>query len=267
MIIAAVLGSPIHHSLSPLLHTFAYRYLGIDGRYTSYEVKAGELASFLQTQGDQMTGLSLTMPLKEEALTLAGQISPLAAQISSANTLYKVNEEWSATSTDVEGFTKALEFNQVNVTGDVLIIGSGATARAAVAALDLPGVNLHVLGRSLSRISSISAAAKRNQITFLPWEPTNLLNTANLVINTTPANTAEFFLDSIDNPKGVFFEVIYSPWPTRLMDRFSKSSQIVDGVDLLVHQGISQIEIFAGATLDRDELAPALRAQALSVLA
>lgn len=266
MIKAAVLGSPINHSLSPLLHSYTYKYLGLEATYSSFEVKSGELASFLKEQGADLTGLSLTMPLKEEAVLQASKISHEAKQVASSNTLFKVDGLWHATTTDVEGFRKSLEFNQIVQLQTVMIIGSGATARAAVASLDAEGRHIYIVGRSQHRHDAMKSAAPNSQLTFLPWEETNLINTVDLIINTTPSQVSDFFLDSIHQPSGTLFDVIYNPWPTRLSAAWSKSSTVIDGLELLIHQGISQMEIFSGQVIDRQTLAPLLRDLALKTI-
>ena len=105
MISAGVLGSPISHSLSPVLHRAAYAALGIAAEYNAYEVGTGELENFLSNDGKDLNCLSLTMPLKEEALEIADHISATSHQIASGNTLCKMEDGWHLTSTDVEGFS------------------------------------------------------------------------------------------------------------------------------------------------------------------
>ena len=96
MIKAAVLGSPISHSLSPLLHNTAYAQLGIQGSYEAIEVNAGGLAKFIDERDESWTGFSLTMPLKEEAVAYAKHVDDLAKRINSANTLYRDGGECGA---------------------------------------------------------------------------------------------------------------------------------------------------------------------------
>ena len=133
MINAAVLGSPITHSLSPLLHSLAYEYLGVQARYEAVEVKSGQLQNFL-TNTDK-NALSLTMPLKEEALTVSHLISDIAQRITSGNTLSLTDGVWSLTSTDVLGFDFSLDMHRIKEIETVVVIGAGATARAAVASV------------------------------------------------------------------------------------------------------------------------------------
>lgn len=267
MINAGVLGSPISHSLSPLLHTTAYKFLGIEGEYRSYEVASGGLAEFLQTQGKDLNCLSLTMPLKEEALNIAEHISPISKQIASGNTLFKKEDGWHLTSTDVEGFSYALQAVTEVRYDNVLIIGAGATARAVAAACNFASTSLTIVGRSQKRVESISQSAPLAKVEFIDWEAKPGLDEYDLVVNTTPSNTANSFISSVKAPRGVFFEVIYNPWPTDLLNKWRQTeATYVDGLDLLIHQAISQVQIFTGHDLDRAAIAHLLRAEGLKAL-
>lgn len=264
MIHAAVLGSPIGHSLSPLLHTIAYKHLGIQGQYEAIEVKSGALSTFLSTT--KMDTFSLTMPLKEEALSIAQNVSQIAKKVSGGNTLVRSSSGWNLTSTDVEGFKYALLGHGINEIENCLIIGAGATARAAVAAISEIAVNVFVINRNPARESQLNMAANR-EITYLPWEAPSQINNADLVINTTPAHAADHLQSLIDCPRGVLFEVLYHPWPTVLAHSWTKSdSLVIDGLDLLIHQAISQVEIFAQIALNRSEMYSILRKAALDHL-
>ncbi len=257
MINAAVLGSPIAHSLSPLLHSLAYEYLEIAARYEAIEVKAGALSDFLSTTDRNC--LSLTMPLKEEALSVADVVSDIAMRISCGNTLSLSDGIWKLTSTDVLGFDFSLKMHGFNQLDSALIIGAGATARAAAASVSQVAKSVSVISRSPDREPAMNQASLVD-VSYLPWQRTNLINTADLVINTTPDRAADFFVPSIENPKGTFFEVLYNPWPTAMSKVWSDSkNQVIDGLDLLIHQGISQVEIFTGLSVDRAHLHAIMR--------
>ena len=265
MINAAVLGSPITHSLSPFLHSLAYEYLGVQARYEAVEVKSGQLQDFL-TNTDK-NALSLTMPLKEEALTVSHVVSDIAQRITSGNTLSLTDGLWSLTSTDVLGFDFSLDMHRIKEIETVIVIGAGATARAAVASVSKIAKSVLVVTRNPDRISAMNQASTA-EVTYLPWELTNQLNTADLVINTTPRNAADYSVASVEKPMGAFFEVLYNPWPTVLSKVWAQSENLViDGLDLLIHQGISQVEIFAGVSVDRHELYRLMRTEALAKLA
>ena len=260
LITAGVLGSPISHSLSPLLHKTVYDYLGIKASYVAYEVESGNLKKFLGNDGSTLNGLSLTMPLKEEALEIADSISDISRQIQSGNTLHKVNGLWNLTSTDVEGFTQALRFNNRDAKGNVLILGAGATARAVAAACDKVSKKVTVIHRNPDRQEAMKVAAPHLDLNFVSWDTAINFNEFDLVINTTPGEAAAHFVDQVGTSESTFFEVLYNPWPTQLLSRWRACGGFgIDGLDLLIHQAISQIEIFASMTLERDSIARMLR--------
>ncbi len=260
MISAGVLGSPISHSLSPLLHNTVYEFLGIKASYAAYEVSSGELRNFLDNDGSTLNNLSLTMPLKEEALTIADTISDISRQIQSGNTLHKDAGLWNLTSTDVDGFTHALHFNNRDAKGNVLIIGAGATARAVVAACDRVSDSVTVISRNTEREQAIRDAGPNQGIDFITWSSSIDFNMFDLVVNTTPGETASILVDQISSPGSTFFEVLYNPWPTQLLSHWRKAGGFgIDGLDLLIHQAISQAEIFASCEVDRDPIAKMLR--------
>jgi shikimate dehydrogenase len=270
MIRAAVLGSPVSHSLSPQLHKIAYDVLGLQAEYSRFDVKSGGLRGFL-VEHPELNALSLTMPLKEEALLIADSVSQISMQIQSGNTLSKKDGKWSLTSTDVEGFLKALEANNFNSDGTALIIGSGATARACTAALStdvrLQSKKLHVIHRNPEREKQMRAAAPLLDFTFHLWDSFTLINDMGFVVNTTPPGVADVFVDFVAKPQGLYFEALYNPWPTLLFDRWgSQGGGRIDGIDLLVHQAISQVEIFTDISVDRKSLSSLMRLKALELL-
>ena len=264
LINAAVLGSPIAHSLSPLIHSLAYEYLGLAAQYEAVEVKAGALANYL-SQTDKNC-LSLTMPLKEEAMQVADVVSAVAARVSCGNTLSLRDGKWNLTSTDVSGFDNALKMHGIQKADSVLIIGAGATARAAIASVSAITTNVAVVSRNPDREAAITKASSIS-VSYLPWEVTDALNSVDLVINTTPGQAADYFLSGIDKPRGTLFEVLYHPWPTVISKAWSASqAQVIDGLDLLIHQAIAQVEIFAGITCDREVLYTKMREVAVQKL-
>ncbi len=266
MIRAAVLGSPISHSLSPALHNAAYKHLGIAGNYSAIEVTNEQLSQFVRDADSSWTGFSLTMPLKEEVLSIADEVEELAAQIDSANTLIRTPQGWRASTTDVNGFRQALKFHGVSDWKHSVIIGSGATARAAAAALDGPGRLISVIHRNPQRCESMLKAAPLSEVIFLEWESN--LPMADITINTTPAFVADSFVGRL--PKsvgGLFFEALYNPWPTSILAAWRDGGgAVIDGLDLLVHQAIDQIALMSGLPIDREEYVPILRKAGLAAL-
>ncbi len=241
----AVLGSPIKHSLSPVLHVAAYKFLGIEGQYSAIEVNSGGLANFLDNFARDMDYLSLTMPLKEEALDIDLDFDSEGLRIRSINTLVKKDGRWSASSTDGSGFAKALHNAGYTKFDRVLILGAGGTARAIAGVIDGFTSAVDIMGRSQSRANSIASCVKAADFEYLSWDDSLSTAPYDLVVNTTPAGAADLFADSISRVEGkLFFDVIYKPWPTVLGQRWSDlGGKVLNGIELLIYQGIDQLEL------------------------
>jgi shikimate dehydrogenase len=260
----AVLGYPIEHSLSPLMHRTAFKFLGIEGDYSAIEVKSGLLQKFLEENGAEYDYLSLTMPLKEEAreLKIPIKIDALGQRIQSLNTLINRNGNWSATSTDGSGFRKALANAGFDHFNNVLILGAGGTARAVAGALDDIADSVDVMRRSVRRSPAIAACFTKIDCNFLDWNDQIDLRGYDLVVNTTPSGAADLVAENLATQvKGVLFDVLYKPWPTLILSKWRESGGYgIDGLDLLIHQAISQVEIFSSCSVDRVQVARMLRA-------
>ena len=261
MIRGAVLGSPISHSLSPVLHKAAFDFLGVEGQYTAIEVPSGELASFMEKSGDGFDYLSLTMPLKEEVLGLDVNADSLTQRIQSGNTLVKNGGSWNLTSTDGSGFVAALNNAGVEKLDSVLILGAGGTARAVTGSLDAIAKNIHVLGRSSVRQEALESAIVHSTFEYQRWSHEVDFSAYDLVVNTTPAGAADLLANSVPSKMHTtLFDVIYKPWPTELAQRWRDcGGQVLNGLELLLYQGIDQLEIVLNRPIDRAILAPHLR--------
>src|SRR5262249_37523631 len=191
---AAVLGSPIGHSLSPVLHLAAYDALGLDWRYQAVDCDEHRLRPFLAALDGEWAGLSLTMPLKRLALELADEVSPLAAMVGAANTLLHRDGSWFAENTDVGGIVDTLREAGGERPQAAVVLGAGGTAQAALAALREFGVTAPlVLVRDLARAEGLRAAAARLDVT--PQLRAGLADPAvfhaDLLISTVPKGAAD----------------------------------------------------------------------------
>lgn len=251
MIKAAVLGSPITHSLSPALHKRAYELLGLPASYSSIElIPERSLDFFTRALKEDWTGFSLTMPLKETIFDLAGsldfEIEPIATRMRSANTILKVGEVFRASSTDRTGFIRLLE----RVKKDrVAVIGGGGTARAVLGALDGVARNIDFLLRNSARSEALSTIASSSSVNFYSLD--HSLEGYDLVISTVPAGASDLIADSLNFNVPTLFEVLYNPYPTKLLAKaISLESTVFDGIDLLVEQALDQIALFSGAAFE-----------------
>lgn len=260
----AVLGSPIAHSLSPVIHQVGYNFLEISAKYTAVEVRSGQLADYLNSTPPELNSFSLTMPLKEELVDLDFPTSELAKRIRSGNTLTKINGSWKVENTDVIGFQQSVASKTNATFQNVLILGAGATARAAIAAFDSVGTQIDVASRSEHRSVSLKRASLFAEVSIIGFDTEIPWSKYDLVVNTSPAGAADSLVSNIAGASALLFESLYHPWPTALLSFWRNVGlEVIDGLDLLVHQAISQIAIFAEVPVKRSQLAPLMREAAL----
>lgn len=245
---AGVLGSPISHSLSPVLHNAAYQALGIDWDYTRHEVDVESFRSFINELDDSWAGVSLTMPLKEVAFSVSTKLSDTARLSGSINTLL-FGTEVVADNTDVYGIVAALAEVDCDRALTASVIGSGATARSAIVALAQLGVqDLTVLARnpqtaqdcfdlahSLGIDSTHSASDGKH------------LSRKDVVISTTPRGVADVFVADCTVKGGTLLDVAYYPWPSPLAAHWSAlGGTTVSGHLMLLHQAAKQVTLMTG---------------------
>lgn len=261
LIRGSILGSPVEHSLSPLLHREAFDFLGIQGEYLRNEVILGSFASFFELNKDSYNYFSITMPLKEEALSLPVEIDPLVSRIQSANTLYQRDGQWHLTSTDGSGFISALRHEGHQHFKRVLVLGAGGTARAVVGALDSVADEINVLGRTSTRRDVLESAVQTSAFEYIRWNDNPIFGEYDLVVNTTPAGAADLLADSVQTGStNLLFDVIYKPWPTVLASRWSDAGgKVLNGLELLLYQGIQQLSLVLNRELDELALATHIR--------
>jgi shikimate dehydrogenase len=253
---AAVLGSPIGHSLSPVLHRAAYRALGLTAwTYDAIECDEAGLPGLLDGCGPDWAGLSLTMPLKRAVLPLLDKADPLVTEVGGANTVIFAAGARHGHNTDVPGMITALAAAGVSGSGPVLILGAGATACSALAALrGLGAADVTVAVRDPARAAVLEAAAGRLGM------PVRLADFGgrppgsrwHLLISTVPAGAADSYAERIlrgDLVPSAVLDVVYHPWPTRLAAAAERTgAALVLGFELLLHQAARQVELMTART-------------------
>ena len=250
---AAVLGSPIAHSLSPALHRAAYAGLGLDDwTYETVECDEAALAAFVTSRGPDWAGLSLTMPLKRTVLPLLDHTDPLAVIAGGANTVVFRPDGRYGYNTDVQGIVDALTEAGAAAPGSVTIIGAGATACSALAALaELGAPAADVVVRDPSRAADLLAVAERLHVAVRLLPLTALTDDApGLLISTVPAGAADGYAGRIrvtGRAPAAVLDVVYDPWPTPLAEAASAAGAIVaNGFAMLLHQAAAQVELMTG---------------------
>ena len=257
---AAVLGSPIAHSLSPVLHTAAYAALGLDGwTYTAIECDEAGLPGLIASldgaglggrpaqapPGSRWVGLSLTMPLKRAVLPLLDRTEPLALQVGGANTVIFAGGQRHGCNTDVPGMVAALAEAGVTSPAGATILGAGATACAALGALRETGLATVVVQvRDQARAGDLLAAARRLGLAVELRPFGRPVRDGDLLISTVPAGAADFYAERAIDPRArpsAVLDVVYDPWPTALAAAAAGTGAIViSGYELLVQQAVGQ---------------------------
>ena len=272
---AFVLGSPIAHTLSPVLHRAAYAALGLsDWRYDAAEVDEAAFVSFMAGLGPEVRGLSLTMPLKEVAFEVAETVSDRARLAGAINTLVRTPTGWAADNTDIAGIVAALKAALPDDLRDLdlvhrrsrrtgLIVCAGATARSAMIALaELGCVRVTAAARNPTKaLASLSALADRLNLELTVrdldyWQESK----AGFIVSTVPAAggavAAEILARHLTNLSGVrMLDVVYADWPTPLASAsHAAGATVVSGLDMLVHQAVEQVELMTGRRPDWRDL-------------
>lgn len=260
---AAVLGHPVAHSLSPTLHTAAYRALGLDGwQYVPIDTTAEDLPTVLREVDLTWAGLSVTMPLKHAVIPLMDHVEPLAQVVGAVNTVLvqpaSCGVTLVGTNTDVYGLVAALrEGLGTQRVQSAVVLGAGATAASALAALaELGCTTPLVLVRSLARTNGLNEAAHRmgvapRYVVLDAVAALGALRQADVVISTMPAHAADPVGDSIAAHgvamSGVLLDVVYDPRPTTLSRAWADAGgTVVGGERMLLHQAVEQVRLMTG---------------------
>lgn len=267
---AAVLGHPVAHSLSPVLHRAAYGALGLDWTYDAIDVPAGTLAEFVAGMGAEWAGLSLTMPLKVEALPLMHFVEPMAKTLGAVNTVlvqrFADQRHLVGANTDVHGIVAALAEAGVTSASTGVILGGGATATSAMAALGQLGVKTPVIGvRDRARAGGVMRAATKTGLSVrfaTLQEALNAATQADVVISTIPADAGAALAPNVTTARGTLLDVVYSPLVTPLGAAWEAAGgRRVGGERMLLHQAAEQVRLMTGALAPIDIMDGALRAE------
>lgn len=256
-----VIGHPIAHSLSPVMHNAAIAHLGLDYVYLPLPVDPGKLtAAIAGFEAIGLQGFSVTIPHKQAVIPLLKEVSAIAQAVGAVNTVYWTEQGWSGTNTDVEGFLAPLKaFDQDWSDKTAVILGNGGAARAVVVGCAQLGcAHVQVVGRDMQKLhafqQSWQASPQPIPLTVHPWEELfTLLPQADLLVNATPIGMhpneqasplTEAEIEHL-SPVTLVYDLIYTPNPTQLLQQAQTQGAIaIDGLEMLVQQGAAALELW-----------------------
>jgi len=262
MDIYGVIGWPIKHTLSPLMHNAAFKKLGIDAEYQAFEIKPENLKEFIEKASERgIRGLNITVPHKETCMAFLDSIDPLADSIGAVNTIVIKDARLNGFNTDAQGFITALrEGLGFEAKGkSVFIIGSGGASRAVSFGLAENGAGKIVITDLFSeKAASLAENIKRRyplcKVCVLNSKKLYIkedLNGADLLVNATPIGLKEddpFLFDESIFRKGLFvYDLVYNPEKTRLVELARKKGlKASGGLGMLLYQGAKSFELWTG---------------------
>ena len=256
-----VIGHPVEHSLSPLMHNAALAKLGFDYIYLPFPIQPQNLAKALDGfTAIGVVGFNATIPHKQAIIPLLSKIEPIAQAVGAVNTVFRQDDSWIGTNTDVEGFIAPLRSRHKNWSQmSAVVLGNGGAARAVVAGCTQLGcASIHVVGRNLQKLSEfrdswqdspLKVNLKVHQWDSLP----EIIKEANLLINTTPIgmypNIENLPLDKSLfahlSKEVIFYDLIYTPSPTKFLQYAQQAEKTaIDGLEMLVQQGAAALKIW-----------------------
>jgi shikimate dehydrogenase len=261
---AGVLGRPVAHSLSPVLHRAAYAALGLDWSYVAIDCGVDDLAQVLAERRD-WAGFSATMPLKHALLDVAADVRERATAIGAANTLLPGPDGWVADNTDAAGISAAMSERGVRP-GSVTVLGAGGTAQAALGAFAGLGIDAcTALVRDRSRARALLGTAERLgvRVAVDDLAPDSPALAADLVVSTLPPGAADPYAARGWSASQAVLDVVYRPWPTPLASAAAaRGATVVSGALMLLHQAAEQVRLMTGHDAPLDAMRRALRAAA-----
>lgn len=271
-----VIGSPIEHSLSPVMHNAAIAALGLDYVYLPFPIKPEQLAEAIAGfSAIGLVGFNVTIPHKQAIIPLLTEVSPVAQAVGAVNTVWRTNNGWSGTNTDVEGFLAPLKaYNWDWQKKVAVILGNGGAARAVVAGCcQLGFAEIHVVGRDRDKLivfqNSWSNSPLAVNISVHLWEDLpQLLPQASLLVNTTPIgmhpHVDETPVDATVMAKlptsAIAYDLIYTPNPTQFLKIAQANGAVaIDGLEMLVQQGATALQIWLQQPVPADIMRQSLK--------
>ncbi len=254
-----LIGFPLKHSFSPLIHNKAFKYLNIDAHYEKYEVSDQKFEhSILQLKESDIKGFNVTVPYKQKIIPYIDELEPLAKKVGAINTIKKSGNRWIGYNTDLYGLLIPLE-NHLKLISSVLIIGAGGAGNAACfALLNKKEIRkIDIVNRSKENAINLSHSLKK-EFTFEGevYDSKEIIKNRNkydLIINTTSVGMGDLIkespinITSVAHKKTIVYDLIYNPKETLLLKTAIKQNlRVINGLKMLIGQAKKSFEIWTG---------------------
>ncbi len=273
--LVGLLGNPVSHSLSPIMHNAAIAEMGIDWCYLAIPCETNNLTCIVKAlEHTNCKGLNITIPHKQNIIEACAEITPLSHQVGAVNTLIRnENNKWTGTNTDVDGFLFPL-INESFENKAALVIGAGGSSRAVLTGLKTLNLkNITVVNRSSKRLELFLETMAKNshdenqsfrKIQGLNEKDISViehLKNADLIINTTPVGMTSHSKKVDDpfnfpineeiwnhiKPTAIAYDLIYTPRPTPWLKKcISQGCKAIDGLEMLIQQGAASLRLWSG---------------------
>ncbi|MBC8312333.1 MAG: shikimate dehydrogenase [Candidatus Marinimicrobia bacterium] len=267
----AVIGDPIEHSLSPLLHNWVYEHLGLDAAYDKIRVPNSELGDCMdKIRNGELNGINVTIPHKIEIMDYVDDINSRAKSIGAINVVTFQNGNIIGNNTDWYGFALALKNNKIDVNQkEVILLGAGGVSKGIIFALKQQGIKkIHLLNRTFEKISHLcDELIHPHKMDDLE----NIIQKESIIINCTSVgmNTQESPIDSLLlSENQTVIDTVYIPLKTKLIvDAESVGAHTMTGLDMFIYQALASQDLWFGETISNRVDVSTLRKYLVNVLA
>ena len=258
-----VIGNPIKHSKSPLIHNYFIKSLGINAEYKQYEIKKeNDLKEFVsQVKDENWVGFNITIPYKQSILNYLDEVDDTVSLIQACNTVVNKNGKLIGYNTDAEGFLYPIRNKSIK---KAIVLGNGGASRAVLYQLCKVGINeIYLVARSHEKsdqyITSLSSyfSCEIKRYNFQDLSTTMIYDS--LIINSTSvgmsSNDSSFeFLNNV-NATNIFYDLIYNPWKTKMMNKCEENNaEVVNGAFMLAHQGALAFKLFFNKNVSTEKM-------------
>lgn len=253
--ICIIIGDPVEHSLSPAMHNFGYKSLGIESDYVyvAANVKISEIENAVTAMRTMnFRGLTCTMPHKLEVVKYLDSIDSIAQKIGAVNTVVNENGVLRGYNTDWLGVVLPLEKIRPLTGANILLFGAGGAARAAAYGVIKRGAKLTIVNRTIAKAHKLVQHLGENAIANTLEEVEKKIDEFDIIINTTQLGMGKYIdktplKKALISPKHIVFDAIYDPLETKLlMQAREKGAVAIGGIEMLIYQGIAQFELYTG---------------------